>query len=528
MMVLRLILVTMVAMAASMQTPVSDATPVGDTDVQVDIAQGTLRGYADSDAEYFLGIPYAAPPIDDLRWQPPAEAEGWDGVRDATEYGAYCAAAESTNGPRSEAEDCLFLNVYRPVGTTEADQLPVYVFIHGGGFVNGSSNQADAADIAQINNIVTVSINYRLGILGFLAHPALTEEGEGSSGNYGIMDQQAALQWVQANIASFGGDPAAVTIGGESAGGASVCAHLTSPGSEGLFSQAMIQSGACWMSPLEVAESMGVGMVTELGCEGDDVASCLRGLSVADILEYEIPGLIPPVFGDSVLPEDPNVVIAEGRAYPVPLLFGWNRDEGRVFGLGNIGMTAESYEEAVTAQYGDRAEEFKALYPWPSDGVNEFTGVYVMGGAFSDQFACDSFDLAEQFGASSPDVYVYIFSHQYGPGLNPEIFPPDYNWGAGHAAELAFLFPSFHNGVPLAPIFDPDEQVLAFQMKLAWGQFIVTGSPNADGLIVWTPFSDTGSVMILHAGNNSVTTDVGVLKDRHNCDFWNTIEGGAL
>ena len=211
---------------------------------------GPVRGVHNGAVEAFLGIPYAAPPVGDKRWRPPQPAESWNDIREAKAFGAYCAAAKSTNGPRSEAEDCLFINVWRPSDVSADARLPVYVFIHGGGFINGSSNQADMTEIVEKTGVVGVSFNYRLGALGFFSHPDVAKD----SGDFGLMDQQAALRWVHENIAAFGGDPTRVTIGGESAGGYSVCAHLAAPGSAGLFAQAMMQSGSCISIPLAQAQ----------------------------------------------------------------------------------------------------------------------------------------------------------------------------------------------------------------------------------------------------------------------------------
>ena len=194
----------------------------------------------------FLGIPYGAPPVGDKRWRAPQPAESWTDIREAKAFGAYCAAAASPNGARSEAEDCLFINVWRPSDVSADAKLPVYVFIHGGGFINGSSNQADMTEIVEKTDVVGISFNYRLGALGFFSHPDIVKD----LGDFGLMDQQAALRWVHDNIAVFGGDPTRVTIGGESAGGYSVCAHLAAPGSAGLFAQAMMQSGSCVSIPL--------------------------------------------------------------------------------------------------------------------------------------------------------------------------------------------------------------------------------------------------------------------------------------
>ena len=225
---------------------------------------GPVRGVHNGAVEAFLGIPYGAPPVGDKRWRPPQPAESWNDIREAKAFGAYCAATKSTNGPRSEAEDCLFINVWRPSDVSADAKLPVYVFIHGGGFINGSSNQADMTEIVEKTGVVGVSFNYRLGALGFFSHPDVVKD----SGDFGLMDQQAALRWVHENIAVFGGDPTRVTLGGESAGGYSVCAHLAAPGSAGLFAQAMMQSGSCVSIPLAQAQKNAPRSPTRSGAKG--------------------------------------------------------------------------------------------------------------------------------------------------------------------------------------------------------------------------------------------------------------------
>ncbi|HKS98182.1 MAG TPA: carboxylesterase family protein, partial [Rugosimonospora sp.] len=222
----------------------------------VGVHSGLLRGTSQGGVDSFLGVPYAQPPVGALRWQAPRPVTPWRGLREAVAYGNRCPAAASSNGPRSETEDCLFLNVQRPAGTRPGARLPVYFWIHGGGLVNGSSNQHDGGLIVRTTGVVVVTINYRLGVFGFLAHPALAGTG-GQVGDYGLEDQQAALRWVRDNIGAFGGDPRQVTIGGESAGGWSICAHLTAPGSQGLFVRAMMQSGSCQSQTVAAGEAAG-------------------------------------------------------------------------------------------------------------------------------------------------------------------------------------------------------------------------------------------------------------------------------
>ena len=238
---------------------------------------GPVRGVHNGAVDAFLGIPYGAPPVGDKRWRPPQPAESWNDVREAKAFGAYCAATKSTNGPRSEAEDCLFINVWRPSDVSVDARLPVYVFIHGGGFINGSSNQADMTEIVEKTGVVGVSFNYRLGALGFFSHPDVVKD----SGDFGLMDQQAALHWVHENIAVFGGDPTRVTIGGESAGGYSVCAHLAAPGSAGLFAQAMMQSGSCISIPLGQAQKNAAEIAGAVGCKGPDRPSACAPFRLA-------------------------------------------------------------------------------------------------------------------------------------------------------------------------------------------------------------------------------------------------------
>jgi len=207
--------------------------PIAHTD------KGDVQGIRADGVDSFLGVRYARPPVGALRWEPPQPAESWAGVAQATTYGNRCPALPSTNGPLSLTEDCLFLNVQRPAGTSAGAGLPVYVFIHGGGNVNGSSNHHDGSSIVRQTGVIVVTMNYRLGVFGWLGHPALTQE-QGESGNYGFQDIEASLAWVHRNIAAFGGDPTRVTVGGQSAGVFSVCALLTAPAVQGLFAAAMM------------------------------------------------------------------------------------------------------------------------------------------------------------------------------------------------------------------------------------------------------------------------------------------------
>ena len=337
-------------------------------------ATGKIRGSVESDHRLFAGIPYAAPPVGPLRFRPPAPARPWTGIRDATDPGPQCIqdpGADPEFGKQSD-EDCLSLNVWTPA--TTGSPRPVMVWIHGGSFTGGSGKIYDAQVAGSRGDIIVVTINYRLGTLGFLAHPALGPPGD--VGNYGLQDQQAALRWVRDNIANFGGDPEKVTVAGESAGGMSVCDHLVAPGSKGLFRAAIIQSAPCAaQADLPTAERRSVDYAARAGC-GDPktAADCLRALPVDKLREpvtfYNIgeDALPGPVTGTAVLPVDPVTAIARDDAARVPVLIGTNRDEFTLFvALQYLrhgkSYTAEQYPELLRDTFGANAVAVGERYP---------------------------------------------------------------------------------------------------------------------------------------------------------------------
>ena len=494
----------------------------------VRVATGLLQGTRSGGVESFLGIPYAQPPVGALRWRPPQPATPWPGVRAATAYGNRCPALASTNGPESTTEDCLFLNVQRPAWARAGDRLPVYFWIHGGGLVNGSSNQHDGSQLVGIGNVIVVTINYRLGALGFLALPSLTAEG-GQSGNYGFLDQQAALRWVHREIGAFGGDPARVTIGGESAGGWSVCSHLAAPGSRGLFAGAIMQSGSCVATQtLATAQTAGTAVATKLGCpDSGTAAACLRGKSVTDILQATAGNGAQMVHGVPALPQDPDVAVGDGTIARVPVLVGANRDEGRTFAAGFIGMTEAQYVAWVDRTFPSTADAVLAHYPWPSTS-DSFTAAYLAGAILTDSGTvggiggCVNNTLVRQLSRVTT-TFAYEFDHRTGPGLQPT--PVGYVWGAGHAAELAYLWPSFDNGVPIAPTFDAAERRLAVDMSRYWTSFVATGRPSAVFSAPWPRYAASGRVLSLRAGGHSVAIPDSAITTEHQCSFWDATIG---
>jgi para-nitrobenzyl esterase len=440
-------------------------------------------------------------------------------VRSADHHGAPCPQLASPYGnTASETEDCLVLEVYRPAGTRPGTRLPVFFWIHGGALQIGSADGYDGSTLARETGAVVVTINYRLGVFGFLGHPALTAEA-GESGNYGLDDQQAALRWVHRNIGAFGGDPRAVTIGGESAGGWSVCAHLTSPHSRGLFAGAIIQSGGCVSGTQADSEAAGTAAATQVGCT--DVATalaCLRSAPVARLLATTPTDATLFTRGTSALPRDPRVAVATGAFTRVPVIIGANRDEGRLFTVANIGWTRKQYEDWVAENTGPLAGTVLAHYPWPPD-ADQFTPAYLTGAITTDTGlgvglgGCPGRLLAHDLGRRTP-TYTYQFDHRTGPGIIAG--PPGFAWGAGHAAELQYFWPAPRRANrPL----NAAELRLAEQMRVYWGAFIRTGRPAARHQAAWTRHG----VLSLRAGPRSRVISDRMLAAQHQCEFWDHV-----
>src|SRR6516164_4679492 len=343
---------TLGALAAA--APVADASTLSGRDAAggpvAGTANGPVRGLANGAVDEFLGIPYAAPPVGALRWQPPQPGASWSGVRDATRFAPHCPQPATLFGQASMSEDCLYLNVFTPSHQQAGSHFPVMVWIHGGGLVTGESNDFDPAPLVA-DGATVVTINYRLGALGSLAHPALAD-ANGQSGDYGLMDQQAALRWVQRNIAGFGGDPRNVTIFGESAGGLAVLSQVASPQARGLFERAIIESGSYNLTQpsLSSAETAGKAFAASAGC-ASQTAACLRSLPVSTILADQ--GGYTPNINSEVLPETLGTAFATGNFNRVPIINGTNRDEWRTFiafdELFGNPITAANYRSMISS-----------------------------------------------------------------------------------------------------------------------------------------------------------------------------------
>src|SRR5690349_3317760 len=357
---------------ATADTPTAAAAP--DASLLVTTQEGPVKGFVRKGVREFLGIPYAAPPVGELRWRPPQRHAEWTKPIDATAFGSRCAQIDTLGvfAKPSNHEDCLFLNVFAPLDGRAAaarSRRPVMVWIHGGGLLDGESNDYDGSKLARDGDTVVVTINYRLNIFGFFSHPALDAEHH-EVANYGLMDQQFALRWVQRNIAAFGGDPNDVTIFGESAGAVSVTANMASPTARGLFDRGIAEStGLLSVEPsLTTAEEVGKNFAAAVGCK-DQTASCLRSLSVKDILAKEGSFRTGIVVDGTVMTRTTNEAFSSGKFNRVPLINGSNRDELRFFiampsfNGNNPLKNACDYKTFLKFRYGENASKVLAKYP---------------------------------------------------------------------------------------------------------------------------------------------------------------------
>lgn len=497
--------------------PAGAAAAGGHSSVIVHTDGGVVRGIRADGVRSFLGVPYAAPPVGDRRWRPPQPAAAWHGVRDATAFGPHCAQPSSPFGVASTSEDCLYLNVYTPsLASPGLPLAPVLVWIHGGALVVGESDDYDPADLVA-RGVIVVTLNYRLGALGFLSHPALTGESPNhASGNLGLLDQQAALRWVQRNARSFGGNPAKVTIFGESAGGLSVHSQLTSPLAAGLFDRAIVQSGAYLPAPptLASAEAAGSAFATRAGC-ADQTAACLRSLPVETVLAQQA-GASPTVDG-YVLTQSIASAFTSGAFNRVPVIEGSNHDEWRLFvaqaeATSGVPLSAEAYVPTVAATLGisiAAATALSAAYPlsaYPSPSV-------ALGAVGTDAiFACNARRVAGLLSQHVP-TYQYEFNDPDAPQL---FFPSvSFPTGAYHAAELQYLF-GLARATP--PARTPEQIALSHTMVRYWTQFARTGSPNSVPNPAW-PSYDTTNQQFQALVPGTSRTETGFAAD-HKCSLF--------
>ncbi len=471
---------------------------------------GRVRGTFSSDGQVraFLGIPYAAPPVGPLRWKPPQPAAKWSGVRPATSFGPRCMQTHlfsdmvfRDSGP---SEDCLTLNVWTP-REKSAVRLPVMVWIHGGGFVTGGSSEPrqDGEHLAR-KGVIVVSMNYRLGIFGFFALPSLAaESSKHAAGNYGLMDQVAALDWVRRNIAAFGGDPAKVTIFGESAGSISVSAQMASPLSKGLFAAAIGESGGALTGPgltfLTLPASEQRGQEFAESAFKNSSLEFLRSVSPADLLKAASTathgdGIFWPNVDGDFLPESVPAIYAAGGQAHVPLLAGWNKDEGSGEVLDQPEKpTPESLRAMAVSRFGAKAPDFLKVYSASNDAEALRVSEDFSGDAF---IAYSTWEwLEEQVKTGSVPVYRYRFDlGSPGDPFHPAAI------GAFHSDDIEYVFGTLDSR--RGAMWRPEDYKLSELMQTYWTNFAKTRDPNGAGLPEWPAYNPAGKWQVMHLSAN--------------------------
>ena len=473
---------------------------------------GLVRGATNDGVRTFDGIPYAAPPVEQLRWKAPQPAASWPGERDATQAGSPCPQGDFEVPGGSTNEDCLYVNVTTPAAKS-AKKRPVIVWIHGGGFITGAGSLYPAKRLARDGDVVVVTLNYRLGVFGNLAYPGLK-----GSGTFGLQDQLAALSWVRRNAAAFGGDPRNVTVAGESAGSFSVCGLLTSPQAKGAFDKAVMQSGNClvkWTKntwapgvptisaylPIEDAETFGSEAATKVDCPTVD---CLRTKGVEQLMAIDLP-FGAPSYGTPMLPLEPREALRAGRFHQVPLLSGGTRDEQSwmiAVADATNKITPQVYDELLVDSFGAQADKVKARYP-----LRDYDSPALAWSALATDraWSCPTLE-GNALLAKKTRTYSYEFADRTAPPVLP--FPPGFPPGAAHASELPYLFDQ-------VPLTTPEQRKLSAQMIGYWSNFARTGSPNGWSLPLWARFPYAQE---LDHGPRGVD-----LSERHNCDLWRSI-----
>ncbi|HTB97980.1 MAG TPA: carboxylesterase family protein [Terracidiphilus sp.] len=488
-------------------------TAYGDA-LEVKTAQGKAHGKTINDGKVkaWLGLPYAAPPVADMRWKAPAPPADWKGTRDATSFGAHCAQGRVFDdmifqdaGP---SEDCLFLNIYAPADATAKSKLPVMFWIHGGGYSGGGSSEPrHNGDFLPLHGVVLVTINYRLGVFGFLVAKELADDANGSAGNYGLLDMIAALHWVHDNVSNFGGDPGNVTIFGESAGSFAVSTLMASPAAQGLFAKAIGESGAAFPSALSLGGATVADRSKEDGAWMESIGAKtikdLRAMSTDQILDGAkkkgTTGFSPDIDGRVLVEPVPDTYVAGKQAH-VPLLAGWNADEGSF--LAAHGMTSAQWNGMAQGLFKERAADFLKLYGGETDEQAMRAAIDYGSDAFI-AFGTWKWLEAQRKTGNSP-VWRYHFELAATPS---KYHPGTY---AFHSDDIEYVFGTLDT----RPGWNvrPEDRKLSDQMMGYWTNFAKTGDPNGEGLPTWPKYGSDDALIHLNA---PITSGPDPRRDRY-------------
>lgn len=517
--------------AASASVCLSVSSLAANSDAHRPIVQtvdGPIEGLYTHGTAEFLGIPYAAPPVGQLRWRPPQSPAKWTETLLTIDFRNTCVQNQAGEFAHpSITEDCLYLNVYAPRNFAEKPEArPVMVWFYGGGVVAGESNDYDGAKLAGQGDAIVVTVNYRVGFLGFFATPALDREGH-DFGNYGLMDQQFALKWVQANIAHFGGDPHNITIFGQSGGGTVVMANLVSPTAVGLFQKIINESGTHILAtPLSQAEKMGEKFAAKAGCMAD-VSNCLRALSPAKIITLGPPPVSYYIIDGKIITQPTYDSFKSGQFNRVPIMTGLTADE-QAFFLPEL-LLGE-HRPLTTAQYEAFAESFGkeykqailAAYPlssYASPSLAEIAAAQGMKACTARRF--------DQLWSKYVPVYAYQFDDETAPSY---LGKASYPTRAFHTSELLYLFPLFHGGQGTPHLLNEAQEQLSDELVGWWTNFARTGDPNAgaDAKLRWQKYSSgSDDVFLITQKNSHMTTGYGeqAYPDhmKNDCALWDKI-----
>jgi para-nitrobenzyl esterase len=528
----RTALATGVLLACGAPCALAQSGPVVKTD------KGSVEGFISNGLAEFLGVPYAAPPIGDLRWKPPQPHAAWTGTLETTSFAPICAQVTTLGvfaGPANNNEDCLYLNIYTPDLSTTAG-LPVFVWIHGGGNVDGEANDYDGSKLAMQGQMVVVIFNYRLGLLGFMANPALDSEGH-AFGSYGLLDQQAVLQWVKTNATKFGGDPSNVTLGGQSAGSVDTSANMVSPLAKGLFEHSIFESILVDSTPLASAEAVGTAFAKAAGCgtgSSTTIAKCLRNLSAGQIMALEGTTSTSGPYVQNVISDGTIIPTAgifasfkSGKFNHMPVMSGTVHDEynfviaiDEYFESPRVPVTATQYEDSVKAQFGAKADKVLAEYPVASYP----TAQLAWDAEGPDSLVCPQYEENKVLSTQVP-VYAYEFNDQNIPSYFPKM--PGFQPLAYHTGDIQFLFPLWHGGpLGIPHKLNAQQRTLSDELVAAWANFAWTGNPNGEGNSPWPQYIARSTQPSYYLSENVpelTTMTADEFASEHKCSFWKSL-----